>query len=72
MPGMKGYSDFSFEYRRKAVKRQIEILNKDHLEYSDKLEYMMLDIQPYSPYWNMGMIKALKKAIKLLREEENK
>jgi len=33
---------------------------------------MLLDIQPYSPYWNMGMIKALKKAIKLLREEENK
>lgn len=71
MSGMKPYSDFSFEYRRKAVNRQIEILKKDHLEDSDKLEYMMLGIHPYSAYWNMGMIRALKKAIKLLRKEES-
>ena len=68
MAGIKRYSDFSFEYREKAINRQMEILKKDHLEDSDKLEYMMLSIHPYSAYWNMGMIKALKKAIKLLRK----
>lgn len=68
---MKGYSDFSFKYRRKALNRQMEILNKGHLEDSDKLEYMMLGIHPYSSYWNMGMIRALKKAVKLLRKEES-
>ena len=72
MPGIKPYNDFSFEYREKALNRQREILKKDHIEDSDKLEYMMLGIHPYSAYWNMGMIRALKRAIKLLRKEENR
>lgn len=62
------------ERRLNALNRQREILNKGHkghLEDSDKLEYLMLDIHPYSAYWRMGMVRALKRAIKLLRKEEH-
>ena len=52
------------------IQKRIKILEKDVLTDSDLLTILMLDIEPYSRYWWLGMIKALKHAIKLLEKEE--
>lgn len=52
------------------LKRQKELLNKSKWSDADKLEYMLLSIEPYSWYWRIGMKKTLKKAIKLLKQPE--
>ena len=56
----------------KNCERQREILRKEQLTDADKLEIMLLDINPYSRYGRMGMKKALRKAIRLLKKEEQK
>jgi hypothetical protein len=58
------------EYVCDQMYKQHALLRKDSWTDADKLEYMELNIAPYSRYWRMGMKKALKHAIKLLREEE--
>lgn len=56
--------------QKNRLKKQMELLRKPEWSDADKLEYMLLNIEPYSRYWRMGMKKALKKAIKLLRQLE--
>lgn len=58
------------EYICNQMYKQHALLRKDSWTDADKLEYMELNIAPYSRYWRMGMKKALKHAIRLLREEE--
>ena len=58
------------EYVCNQMYKQHALLRKDSWTDADRLEYMELNIAPYSKYWRMGMKKALKHAIKLLREEE--
>lgn len=58
------------EYVCNQMYKQHALLRRDSWTDADKLEYMELNIAPYSRYWRMGMKKALKHAIKLLREEE--
>ena len=58
------------EYVCNQMYKQHDLLRKGSWTDADKLEYMELNIAPYSRYWRMGMKKALKHAIKLLREEE--
>lgn len=58
------------KYKINSITRQIEILSKKELKDYDKLELIMLDIEPYSFNWRIGVKRALKKAIKLLKEEE--
>ena len=60
------------EYVCNQMYKQHALLRKDSWTDADKLEYMELSIEPYSKYWRWGMKKALKRAIKLLREEEAK
>ena len=60
------------EYVCNQMYKQHDLLRKGSWTDADKLEYMELDIAPYSRYWRMGMKKALKHAIRLLREEEVK
>ena len=60
------------EYICNQVCKQHDLLRKGSWTDADKLEYMELNIAPYSRYWRMGMKKALKHAIGLLREEEEK
>ena len=58
------------EYVCNQMYKQHDLLRKGSWTDADKLEYMELNIAPYSRYWRMGMKKALKHAIRLLREEE--
>ena len=58
------------EYICNQMYKQHALLRKDLWTDADRLEYMELNIAPYSRYWRMGMKKALKHAIRLLREEE--
>ena len=58
------------EYVCNQMYKQHDLLGKGSWTDADKLEYMELNIAPYSRYWRMGMKKALKHAIRLLREEE--
>lgn len=60
------------EYVCNQMYKQHDLLRKGSWTDADKLEYMELNIAPYSRYWRMGMKKALKHAIRLLREEEVK
>lgn len=60
------------KYRLMCCQKQTELAMKDDWTDSDKLSYMLYGIQPYSRYWRWGMVKALKHAIKLLKEEERK
>ena len=60
------------EYVCNQMYKQHALLRRGSWTDADKLEYMELNIAPYSRYWRMGMKKALKHAIKLLREEEAK
>jgi hypothetical protein len=60
------------EYVCSQMYKQHDLLRKGSWTDADKLEYMELNIAPYSRYWRMGMKKALKHAIRLLREEEAK
>lgn len=60
------------EYVCNQMYKQHDLLRKGSWTDADKLEYMELNIAPYSSYWRMGMKKALKHAIRLLREEEEK
>ena len=57
-------------YIKKIVEKKKELMEKDEWTDADRLELMLCDIQPYSMYWQMGMIGALEKAIKLLRESD--
>lgn len=57
------------EYVCNQMYKQHDLLRKGSWTDADKLEYMELNIAPYSRYWRMGMKKALKHAIRLLREE---
>ena len=60
------------EYRKKCLEKQYELGWKDEWTDADKLIYMLCDIQPHSFYWRHGMVKALKRAIKLLEKEDGK
>ena len=60
------------EYVCNQMYKQHDLLRKGSWTDADKLEYMELNIAPYSRYWRMGMKKALKHAIRLLREAEAK
>ena len=60
------------EYVCNQMYKQHDLLRKGSWTDADKLEYMELNIAPYSRYWRMGLKKALKHAIRLLREEEEK
>ncbi len=59
------------KYRMKCLERQGELLKQSTMTDADKLEYLMLDIQPYSLNWRNGVVSALKHAIKLLNREEH-
>lgn len=56
--------------KKNRLKKQEELLDKPKWSDADKLEFMLLNIEPYSWYWRIGMKKTLKKAIKLLRQSE--
>lgn len=58
------------DYKIKQIKKAMEIYEKESLDDIDKLELIITDIYPYSRYWRFGMIKALRHAIKLLKEEK--
>ena len=58
------------DYRIKQNEKANKILLKESLDDADKLELIITDIRPYSRYWRFGMIKALRHAIKLLKEEK--
>ena len=60
------------KYRTDNIRRQIELLNKDKMSDSDLLEYVSLDIKPYSTYWRMGVKRALSRAIRLIKREDSK
>lgn len=56
--------------KKNRLKRQNELLEKSKWSDADRLEYMLLNIEPYSWYWRAGMKRSLEKAIKLLRQSE--
>lgn len=56
--------------KKNRLKRQTELLEKSKWSDADRLEYMLLSIEPYSWYWRAGMKRSLEKAIKLLRQSE--
>jgi len=58
--------DYMIKQHREAEK----ILLKESLDDIDKLELLITEISPYSKYWRLGIIKALRHAIKLLKEEK--
>lgn len=60
------------EYKLKRLKEQDEILKRGTWNDIDKLEYLLAEIRlnPYGLSWRSGMIKALRHAIKLLKEEK--
>ena len=60
------------EYLKKIIKRKKELMEKDEWTDADRLEFMLCNIQPYSIYWQMGMIEALEKAIKALEKESKR
>lgn len=59
------------DYVRKMDARQSELAWKDEpLTDSEKLEYILCSIKPYSKWWRWGFVSALKRAIKVMREKE--
>ena len=54
------------------LQKQTELLKKPTWSDADKLEYILLSIEPYSWYWRVGMKRALKRAIKLLNKKDSK
>lgn len=56
--------------KQQKSKRKEELIWKDKWTDADKLEIMLLDTDPRSRYGRQGMMKALKRAIKLLRKED--
>lgn len=69
-----GYTNFDFEYRKKAAERQCEIwhsLTFDTLTRNQRdalmLESIMLEIRPYSLNWRSGMVRVLQRAIKRVK-----
>lgn len=62
------------KYKIDQLVKQSELLQK-HLSLQDddkdiwNLEYMITTITPYSRYWNMGVIRSLRRAIKALERE---
>ena len=61
-----------YDYFKNAIKRneqQGKLLRKKEWNDVDRLNYLLLDIAPYSRYARMGMKKALRHAIKLLKKE---
>ena len=60
------------EYQIRQNKRVEEIVfaanKRGYMLDSEKLEMMKCYIAPYSRWWRYGMVSALKKAIKLLKE----
>ena len=60
-------------YMKQMQKREHEIIWKDEpLSDAEKLELIICSIQPYSKWWRWGYVKALKRAIKLLKEDDKK
>lgn len=60
-------------YMKKMRERESEIIWKDGpLTDAEKLELIICSIQPYSKWWRWGYIKALRRAIKLIKEDDNK
>lgn len=64
-----------FKWREKQLKKEGKILRKAlkrKLTDAEKLELLELNIYPYSRNGRFGMKKALKHAIKLLKNEQKK
>ncbi len=60
-------------YINKTKEREYEIICKDEpLTDAEKLELIICSIQPYSKWWRWGYIKALRRVIKLIKEDDNK
>lgn len=60
-------------YMKKMRKRESELIWKDEpLTDAEKLEMILCSIQPYSKWWRWGYVKSLKRAIKLLKEDDKK
>ena len=67
-----GGVSMGFDFFKNSIKRsnqQIELLRKKEWNDIDRLNFLLLDIEPYSRYAKMGMKKALRHAIKLLKKE---
>lgn len=61
-----------FDFSKNSIKRneqQIKLLLKGKWNDVDRLNYLLLGIAPYSRYARMGIKKALRHAIKLLKKE---
>lgn len=62
------------KYIEKRHKKEQQILQKwrkrGYLKDSERLELLSFIIVPYSSYSRLGCMKALKRAIKLLKKEE--
>lgn len=58
------------KYNRMRAERRYEIAMKDSWTDADRLKMIMYDIEPYSRWWRQGMVRALRRAIKLLEEKE--
>lgn len=52
----------------RAIKR-FEIAMKDEWTDADRLKIILYEIEPYSKWWRWGMVRALRRAIKLLETE---
>ena len=59
------------KYRHEQKRKLYALSFKDEWTDADKLRRILYSIEPYSPWWRWGMVKALKRAIKLLEAEED-
>ena len=58
------------KYNRMRTERLYELTMKDSWTDADRLKVIMYSIEPYSRWWRHGMVRALRRAIKLLEEKE--
>ena len=65
------------KYNNKRFERQSELIsevenNPDYDKDLYNLEMMLLNISPYSKAWRWGYIKSLKRAIKLIKQDNQR
>ena len=58
------------KYKRKCSEELHKIAWKDSWTDADRLKWILYNIDPYSKWWRWGMVRALKRAIKLLEAED--
>ena len=59
-------------YMNKMRERESKIIWKDEpLTDAEKLELIICSIQPYSKWWRWGYIRALRRAIELIKKDDN-